>query len=50
MRNYHFTAILNIPSAIIGSAPPHFSDIFSLTYKIPLSYIPTAEKEILINK
>jgi len=28
---------------------PHFSAIFPLTYKIPLSYIPTIEKEILIN-
>jgi hypothetical protein len=49
MRNDRYTAILNNPSAIIGSAT-HFSDIFSLTYKIPLSYIPTAEKENLINK
>jgi hypothetical protein len=28
---------------------PHFSAIFPLTYKIPLSYTPIAEKEILIN-
>jgi hypothetical protein len=40
-----FTAILNSPSAIIGSA----STIFTLTYKIPLSYTPTVEKAILIN-
>jgi hypothetical protein len=28
---------------------PHFSALFPLTYKIPLSYIPTVEKENLIN-
>jgi hypothetical protein len=28
---------------------PRFSAIFPLTYRIPLSYTPTVEKEILIN-
>ena len=32
-----------------GLSIPHFSAIYPLTYKIPLSYTPTVKKRILIN-
>jgi hypothetical protein len=44
-----FTAILNIPFAVMGSASTHFSAIYPLTYKIPWSYTPTVKTGILIN-
>jgi hypothetical protein len=49
MRNDHLNGDPEYSFRSHGLSFPHLSAIYPLTYKIPLSYTPTAKKGILIN-